>query len=219
MGIILPRTLSLSFLLFVSGVLFAASSSESDKADWPAIRLELEAIFKTDQAMRKESNALVSDARSKDAEVDKAVFAGLWKKIAEQDRRNQQRVSEIADKYGWPKQSLVGSLAATSAFLVVQHADLEYQLKYLDSVREASLEGEASKTNFALLEDRVLLRQGKPQRYGSQVDTRSGVSIMWTDDEANLDARRASVDLAPICEYLERFVTRHGKVVYPPCVK
>ena len=215
----MPRTLSFLFLLVVSGVLFAASAYESDKADWPALRLELEVIFGTDQAMRKESNTLVSDARSKNVEVDKAVLAGLRKKIAEQDRVNQRRVAEIVDKHGWPKLSQVGSLAATTVFLVVQHADLEYQLRYLDRVREAASAGEASTANFALLEDRVLLRQGKSQRYGSQVETRGGVSIMPTDDEANLDARRASAGLAPICEYLERFVKTHGKVVYPPCVK
>jgi hypothetical protein len=94
-----------------------------------------------------------------------------------------------------------------------------YQLKYLDRMRAAALAGEASKPNFALLEDRVLIRQGKPQRYGSQVDTKNGVTLLPTEDDGNLDARRASMGLGPICEYLVRFVKTHGKVTYPPCVK
>ena len=79
--------------------------------------------------------------------------------------------------------------------------------------------GEASKQNLALLEDRLLIRQGKPQRYGSQVETQNGVGLKPTEDEANLDTRRASMGLGPICENLEGFTKTHGKIIYPPCMK
>ncbi len=166
-----------------------------------------------------EFNTMQASARAKGVDVDKAASAQLWKRIGEQDRVNQKRVTEMIDKYGWPKRSQVGPLAATAVFLVIQHAELDVQLSYVERMREAAMAGEASKQNLALLEDRLLIRQGKPQRYGSQVDTQNGVGLKPTEDEANLDARRATMGLGPICEYLGYFVRTGGKIVYPPCVK
>ncbi len=163
---------------------------------------------------------MLADARAKGVEVDQVVQKQLWSKINAQDHANQKRLSELVDQHGWPKQSVVGKSAAMAAFLIVQHAmELDYQLKYLDSIREATRIGDASKENFALLEDRVLLRQDRPQRYGSQVETQGGVSLRPTEDEANLNVRRAAMGMGPICEYLQHFVKTHGKIIYPPCVK
>ena len=44
----------------------------------------------------------------------------------------------------------------------MQHAPLDYQLKYIDKIRAAAMTGDASKSDVALLKDRVLIRQGKP---------------------------------------------------------
>lgn len=205
-------------MIFCTHVLLVSAQTK-DSADWAHIKGELEGIFKTDQAMRKESSAMLADARAKGIEVDKSAHADLWKRIGAQDRANQIQVAEIVGKYGWPRQSQVGSMAALAAFLVVQHGDLDFQLKFIGQLREAAAVGEAQKESVALLEDRVLIRQGKPQRYGSQVDTRNGVDLLPTEDETNLDARRASMGLPPICKYLENFVKTAGKIVYPPCLK
>jgi len=51
----------------------------------------------------------------------------------------------------------------------------------------------ASKSHLALLEDRILMRQNKPQRFGSQVDALANVDLFPVDDEENLDNCRAEV--------------------------
>lgn len=211
----------LRFSLVIALSAFALTAYAQPKAavDWPAIKNELESIFTTDQAMRLEFNSMLATARAKGADVDKAASAQLWKRIGEQDLINQKRVIQIIDEYGWPKKSDVGPQAANAVFLVIQHAALDVQLAYVERLREAAMTGEASKQSLALLEDRLLIRQGKPQRYGSQVETRNGVGLKPTEDEANLDARRASMGLGPICVYLERFVKTHGKITYPPCMQ
>jgi len=202
--------------------LVATSVVAQDKPtapDWPAIQTELEAMYKTDQALRSDFTKMVTEARAKAQEVDKAAREAIWKQINEQDRANQKRVAEIVEKHGWPVTSKVGALAATAAFLIVQHADLDYQQRYIGKMREAVAGGEAAKQQLALLEDRVLVRQGKPQRYGSQVDIRNGVGLNPVEDPDNLDKRRATMGLGPICEYLANFVKQGGPVVYAPCVK
>jgi hypothetical protein len=57
---------------------------------------------------------------------------------------------------------------------------------------------------LALLEDRVLMKQGKGQLYGSQiVDDENGNPTLYTvEDPANIGKRRAAVGLPPISEFL-----------------
>ncbi len=176
-------------------------------------------MHRVDQSKRRDFNRMQEEARAKVAELDKEAVAEAWKEIGRLDSVNQKRVAEIIDKYGWPRQSDVGLTASQAVFLVVQHADLQYQLKYLERMRAAAASGELGKAYLALLEDRILIRQGKPQRYGSQVDSKGGAGLLPLEDEANLDALRAGMDLEPICDYLKRFVKALGPVVYPRCVQ
>jgi hypothetical protein len=199
-------------------VLPIGACGTSPMADWPAIKAELEALHKSDQELRQEHQKLLSEARTKGVKLDKQIEADIWKRIGEQDKVNQRRVAEIVDAYGWPGKTDVGSQAATGVFLVVQHAEAAFQQRYLDLMRKAAMSGEASKQNFALPEDRLLLRTGKPQRYGSQVNTKDGVTLLPVEDEANLDARRNEMELPPVCTYLAYFVKAYGKVTYPPCL-
>ncbi len=206
-------------LVVVSVFMVGAIAEPLATPDWPAIKTELESMFKTDQALRNEFNTMQVEARAKGVEVEKSVWDAMWARINEQDGINQKRLVEIVAKNGWPKKSDVGPLGATAAFLIVQHAPLDFQLKHIDHLREAAMSGEAEKSTVALLEDRVLIRQGKPQRFASQVDTKGGVSLLPTEDEANLAARCKTMGLGPICEYLGRFVKTSGEITYPPCVK
>jgi len=145
--------------------------------------------------------------------------APLYWRIRAKHPTNQSRLATIIDSHGWPKSSVVGSMAASAAWAVVQHADLEYQNKYLPLIRSAAADGEARKSNLALLEDRIELREGRPQVYGTQVDTRNGVDLFPVQDVANLDKRRAEVGLEPICTYLDRFSRISGKVAFAACAK
>ena len=53
--------------------------------------------------------------------------------------------------------------------MVIQHADLKTQQKYLPIMRDAVSKGKANVGSLALLEDRVALGMGKSQIYGSQI--------------------------------------------------
>jgi hypothetical protein len=213
------RWLSLLLSIFSLVATPVVAQDKPAAPNWPGIQAELETMYKSDQTLRGDFTKMLTEARAKGVEVDRAAREAIWKKINEQDRSNQKRVAEIVDTHGWPANSKVGAQAATAAFLIVQHAELDYQQKYIDKMREAVAAGEAAKQQLALLEDRVLMRQGKPQRYGSQVDNRNGVGLHPVEDPDNLDKRRATMGLGPVCEYLAHFVKQGGPVVYPACVK
>ncbi len=68
--------------------------------------------------------------------------------------------------------------------------------------------GEIDASNVALLEDRILVREGKEQIYGTQLKTneRTGkLELSPIKDEENVDKRRQAVGLPPIAEYLKTF--------------
>ena len=91
-------------------------------------------------------------------------------------------------------------------FLVIQHADIKTQEKYLPVLKEAVKGGRAKASYMALLEDRILLAQGKKQIYGSQLemDMKTKKYILSPMiDPANVDKRRAKVGLKPLSEYLQ----------------
>jgi Family of unknown function (DUF6624) len=124
------------------------------------------------------------------------------------DKSNIKKLAKIIQKYGWPARSIVGKEGSLAAFLVVQDGDLEYQKKYFPLLKEAVNKGEADRDDAALLEDRILMREGKKQIYGTQLhfnETTKKLELWPIEDEEGVDARRASVGLEPIEKYLKRF--------------
>jgi len=63
------------------------------------------------------------------------------------------------------------------------------------------------------LEDRILMREGKKQIYGTQLHsgpkTNGKLELYPIDDEEHVDERRAIVGLQPLAEYLKQFGMEH----------
>jgi hypothetical protein len=109
----------------------------------------------------------------------------LESRMAATDAHNTTRVQEIIKRYRWPGPDLVGIDGTEAAFLI-------------------ALSGQS----YALLLDRILVREGKPQVYGTQArDWRQWATNVPTfepiEDEVNVDQRRAQVGLPPLSEYRE----------------
>jgi hypothetical protein len=170
------------------------------------LRRELLRMDEEDQRYRREANE-IRNAALPPEEKNKRLES-LSEKQAETDKRNMKRLAEIIEQYGWPGNSLVGKEGSLTAFLIVQHGELEEQKKYIPLLREAVGRGEADPAHAAYLEDRILMGEGKKQIYGTQLrrDEATGKLELWpVEDEEHIDARRASVGLEPIAEYLKRF--------------
>jgi hypothetical protein len=121
---------------------------------------------------------------------------------------NQIIVKKILDEHGWPGEEIIGHYGNLALFLVIQHSNLETQEKYLPMIREAVEKGNADPANLALLEDRVALRHGKKQIYGTQVayDETTGESyVLALEDPDNVDSRRTAIGLEKLKDYLLRF--------------
>jgi Family of unknown function (DUF6624) len=194
-----PLLLSLAPAHFAQD-LRAASSSD-------AVRRELVRMGEDDQKRRQEMMDLMDRVAGSDSEK----MAKRWKQAVERqndlDGKNRQRLDEIVKQHGWPKKSVFGEEASGVAFLIVQHAELDYQKKYLPLIKEAVTQKEARRSDLAMLEDRILTREGKKQVYGTQLrlnQTTQRMELYPSEDEENVDSRRAAVGLEPLAEYLKR---------------
>lgn len=196
--------LRLIVLLSLCGLMFA-----EDKAGQvnQKLRRELSGMLRDDQKYRGAVAAIEKDETLSAAEKQKRVSA-VWDKQDRLDKRNLKKLAGIIDKYGWPTRSAVGREGSFAAFLVVQHGDLEYQKKYLPLLKEAARRSEAAPSDAAMLEDRILMREGRKQIYGTQLRFNEATNKfeLWPiEDEAGVDARRASVGLGPLAEYLKQY--------------
>ena len=205
----------------------AAASSGSppaSSADWQQARVELEAVFDTegDPSGRKQFiEAECCDAEDRHPENEGQQLARLLQEshcILSLDAANRQKLEGIVKRIGWPSQQLVGRKASAAAFLVIWHAELGMQERYLPALRQAVAQQQAEPSLLALLEDRVSIREGKAQVYGSRsLIQDAGVTLQPpVTDPAHLDERRAAVGLPPICDYLRGL--NEGHVVWPSCV-
>ena len=113
---------------------------------------------------------------------------------------NMQRLEEIVAECGWPDSEFLGRKAAVGAFLVLQHAPLDLQLRYLPLIREAAEKGQLVAGTLPLLEDRILVRKGLPQSYGTQFS--KGCELYEIEEPESVEERRDAAGLPPLQEYV-----------------
>ena len=150
----------------------------------PALRDELAAMVKPDQATRQK----------RPSEMTKSDFDLMLKT----DAAHEQRMREIIAQFGWPGRSLVGAEGSVNAWLLVQHCGLPFQEQCLPLLEQAVAKGDASAANYAYLLDRVRMFEGKPQVYGTQF---MNGKLYTLEDPTHVDERRKSVGLGPEAEY------------------
>jgi len=173
----------------------AANEARRNAARNPELRDELLRMMEEDQAARREAGR----TNYKDAAV--------LERMRTIDQRNTARLKEIIAQVGWPTRTLVGYRGAKAMWLMVQHADLDraFQKECLPLLEKAVAAGEAAGEDLAYLTDRILVAEGKPQRYGTQFRTVNGQLVPEPiEDEAHVDARREAVGLETLEEYAEQ---------------
>jgi hypothetical protein len=167
----------------------------------PDLRAELLRRAERDQAARQS--------------LDAAAFCAA-------DAENLPWLRQVIAEIGWPGHSLVGEDGAHAAWLLAQHADADpaFQRQCLDLLTAAAAEGEATLRQVAYLTDRVLLAEGRPQEFATQVTARNGAWVPTSlRSPATVDQRRETMGLGPLAEYLARIESRYGPAEPPviPC--
>ena len=168
--------------------------------------IQIASQWRVNEVRSKEITVLQEELRRMVA-VDQAARTAnpvSIKQMQRVDEEHYPRLLEIYKQYGWPTFTLVGKEAARDYWLLVQHQRLDLQKMVLPDMERAVAIGEASKADFAELYDRVMVYEGKPQRWGTQAKCENGKAVLYdVDDPPNLERRRAEMNLLPVDEYLQ----------------
>ena len=159
----------------------------------PALGRRLVAMKKEDQEVR----ARWFQARGKPEEGEAA------RVINETDRNLTGELKDVVARYGWPTYELVGYDGAEAAILILIHTpDPEFQRAILPHLQPLAETGHIPGQDVALVTDKLLIADGKPQRFGTQFSIVEGQLVMKpVEDPGHLEERRAAYNLMPMAEY------------------
>ncbi|PHS62867.1 MAG: hypothetical protein COB12_10205 [Flavobacterium sp.] len=132
----------------------------------------------------------------------------FWQVILKKDSINLVKVSKILEENGWPDKKKIGKRGTSTLFLVIQHANQETQEKYFSMIKKAVADNNLPKRQFAMFYDRMVLRRGEKQVYGTQLamnDESKTPYILPLEDPRNVDKRRAEMGLNTMQENLNRW--------------
>lgn len=164
-----------------------ASPQVKGNLDRALIKQQLIAIEERDQRVRKSSDSINF--------------------VQQIDSSNLAVVVDLINRYGWMGKSMIGGRSNYIIWLIIQHADIETQHKYLPMLEESVEEGESRPIDLAYLKDRVLMRDGKKQIYGTQVVPLNDGTLAFypIEDEVHVNNRRSALGMEPIEEYAKNF--------------
>lgn len=180
----------------------------------------LSKAYDRDQAVRIELARLGKAANTggyTDSLVDSLVM--LSEEMERIDSRNLRLVDSIL------RDGIPAGLAEKSydaIWIIIDHAPLEAQKKRLPILKRAAKEGFISTNKMATLSDRIAMREGRPQRFGTQsyqtvVDGKPVLYIWPVRNARRLNVRRQQINTCTIEEYVALLGESSGsEVVYDP---
>lgn len=161
----------------------------------PALRAELIERFTKDQKARRHWLANRSNRQAQRAVV--AV-----------DEDDIEWLYGVVTTKGFPTAAQIGELGVHNVWLLAQHADRapKFQAELLAAFEQRHAEGELSGSDLSRFTDRVLVAQGKPQRYGTQFTPEQWArpDFGLPDDGAvrQVDANRRALGVMPLAAYV-----------------
>jgi hypothetical protein len=155
----------------------------------------------TDAALREKLVAMyASDQEARGAGTGQPAYTA---KTADVDAQLTAELKTIVARHGWPTIGMVGFDASNDAMAMLTHTrDHAWQLSLVPRLERLAAEGKIDGSALAVVVDKELVSEGKPQRYGTQFKVVDGkMAMIAVEDPAGLDARRAVVFLPPIRVY------------------
>ncbi|TVZ23676.1 putative membrane protein YphA (DoxX/SURF4 family) [Dokdonia sp. Hel_I_63] len=161
------------------------------------LKYELDSIAILDQKYRR--MMYLQDGEEKNAEAKKLGVAPeefqnfIWKQQELLDSINLERIEYTIKTKGYPGKSIVGEPTNTAAWYVIQHNPDKIPT-YIDTIKKAGKDGELPYRLVAMMEDRLLMSNCKPQIYGTQGATYPNMAdFIWPiANPQDVNKRRAA---------------------------
>lgn len=126
-------------------------------------------------------------------------------RLEEVHRANASRLRQIIAVFGWPGITLVGDKGAKASWRIALHAISEppFMRQCRDLLEHASEAGDAPRWHFAIIDDRIRVYEGRPQRYGTQLRVgQNGLEPHPIENEARVNSMRIQAGLPPLARTL-----------------
>jgi len=139
--------------------------------------------------------------------ADGSLFLGYRPQMEEVHRSNARELCQLIDRYGWPHEGLVGRDGAEAAWLIAQHSigAPAFMRRCRSLIDEASSVLNVPRWQFAYIDDRVNVLEGKAQRFGTQIDLRpEGPVPHLLEDPSLVDVWRKEAGLPSLSDALAR---------------
>lgn len=194
-------------LFFVTIGLHSTYAQEMPCTDSVALKDKLKSIMDNDQKIR-------AKIRQEMPSQNAAKLKEMALEMQLSDKQNQLFVASLLDRCGWPNG--LNSMENHTLFLVIDHADTAFMRKYLPLLVEQAQLGNVAKSDLATLQDRIQLRSGKKQLYGTQTFRIGSIVNIWpVEDAGGLEVRRRSMGLPPMVDYITTLESNYkSKVVW-----
>lgn len=212
---VVSLALALTPLSFATAQTPAPSPAAGETASQAAIaslRAQLLTMLQQDQTARGIGSAQT-------ANTGPAVASNL----AEIDAVLTRQLKDIVAQHGWPTIALVGPDASKAATLLLGHtADLAWRRSLLPHLTGLADRREIDPAQLAIVIDKQLVADGRPQRYGTQFKMVEGeMSMISVEDPGGLDYLRARALLPPMDAYKQTLARMYHlkvstKIASPP---
>ena len=126
-------------------------------------------------------------------------------RIDELNRANSSRLRQIIAVFGWPGFALVGERGSRAAWRVAlhSHGEPDFMRQCRDLIDRATQSGDAPRWQFAMIDDRIRVFEGTPQRYGTQLrHGPRGVEPHPIENEARINSMRMQAGLPLLAQTL-----------------
>jgi hypothetical protein len=175
-----------------------------------AVVLLLDSVYRTHHSLRLREVSVKNEFGEGSPQLIE-----LRKSIRHEDSLNLVIVEEILNKYGWLGANVAGFIGNYTLALIIEQADLNTQETFRPLISQAFKDKKIEAFDYAMIEDRIALREGKKQTYGSVIVNADGKNyVAPVEDPANLDKRRKELGLVKMNEYLSDWNMKWDPVAY-----
>ena len=166
----------------------------------PRWQREIAHLVAKSEAHKKTLNAELMQIHDQDQADRAGGFDKIdWKQVTPRDQARRKRVDEIV--------AAGGAKVADDyyhAAMVFQHGDApdEIQRAHDLAIKAVEIDPKHSAARWlaAAAEDRRLMYEKKPQRWGTQYQKQNGTWVLWPVDPATTDEQRAEWNVPPLAQ-------------------
>ena len=190
----------------------APAASANTASSNAALRTQLLTMLQQDQTARGLAGA-----------QSRTTGPAVATNLAEIDSVLTKQLKDIVAQHGWPTIALVGPDASKAATLLLGHTtDLAWRKSLMPQLTTLADQREIDPAQLAIVIDKQLVAEGKPQRYGTQFKMVDGEMAMITvEDPGGLDNLRARALLPTMDAYKQTLARMYhlkvsNKIASPP---